>query len=532
MEGGLNIQAEMDFRGTEVSVSVEVGEDLLVVEVSDLLTADQWRGEFHPAYIEDLTRKTGNFKQFAIFCSMLESAVRKTSESVSLDLLTYGDLELLRNRKAGLLGRPRAPAQSPALHSKRYLILIYSVEFDRIHYPLPLPYLGKPDPAALQREIRALRAELAALGTRTGKDARDAEIRRLRAELSQMREEKEVLARALECLQAGGPAPRDEPRGAQALKEVVRSLEEELLRERARNQRSASKKSQEQRLLLEKLEELKASERNLRVRVKSLTSELAIVRKGRVTPVGPRRSGSELGSGPPRREAEGRRSVSRDRSLGSYSGSRERSVGVGERSGSRDRGRRSGSAGTRPFVPRQSPSPAGTRAPRFDPTAYIKGKERRQREAQLKTQRKVQRDMLTTPTSSERGRARSRETRHGSARLGLAARGRGSSVESQRSRQSSASSLADLEDLAKPLPSSAGIRSRKKTQPPLCSVPWNSPGMPPRGAKPKRQMSSTPTRRSRVADKENSFDPGADLSEIDARLQALQDYMRNLETGH
>lgn len=27
--------------------------------------------------IEDLTRKTGNFKQFPIFCSMLESAVRK-----------------------------------------------------------------------------------------------------------------------------------------------------------------------------------------------------------------------------------------------------------------------------------------------------------------------------------------------------------------------------------------------------------------------------------------------------------------------
>lgn len=30
-----------------------------------------------PSDIEDLTRKTGNFKQFPIFCSMLESAVRK-----------------------------------------------------------------------------------------------------------------------------------------------------------------------------------------------------------------------------------------------------------------------------------------------------------------------------------------------------------------------------------------------------------------------------------------------------------------------
>lgn len=32
---------------------------------------------FSPPDVEDLTRKTGNFKQFPIFCSMLESAVRK-----------------------------------------------------------------------------------------------------------------------------------------------------------------------------------------------------------------------------------------------------------------------------------------------------------------------------------------------------------------------------------------------------------------------------------------------------------------------
>lgn len=54
------------------------------------------------------------------------------SESVTLDLLTYADLELLRNRKAGVVGRPRGQQQSPALSAKRYLILIYTVEFDRL----------------------------------------------------------------------------------------------------------------------------------------------------------------------------------------------------------------------------------------------------------------------------------------------------------------------------------------------------------------------------------------------------------------
>lgn len=54
----------------------------------------------------------------------------QSSESVTLDLLTYTDLESLRSRKLG--GRPGALAsRSAQLNSKRYLILIYSVEFDR-----------------------------------------------------------------------------------------------------------------------------------------------------------------------------------------------------------------------------------------------------------------------------------------------------------------------------------------------------------------------------------------------------------------
>lgn len=50
---------------------------------------------------------------------------------MTLDLLTYSDLELLRNRKAGVVSRPRGNQQSSALTAKRYLILIYTVEFDR-----------------------------------------------------------------------------------------------------------------------------------------------------------------------------------------------------------------------------------------------------------------------------------------------------------------------------------------------------------------------------------------------------------------
>lgn len=514
MEVGSTVLEDIVFRGVEFSVKIELEERILIVEISDPMTADQWRGEFDPAYIEDLTRKTGNFKQFPIFCSMLESAVRKASESVTLDLLTYADLELLRNRKAGVVGRPRGQQQSPALSAKRYLILIYTVEFDRIHYPLPLPYQGKPDPAALQKEIRALRSELNALTSHGSHKPVEPEICRLRAELALVKEEKEALAQTLERLQMVGSSST-QGGGVHGLRDVVRSLEEQLLRERAKSQRSASKKGQEQRLLLEQLEELRASERALRIRVKSLTNELALLRRGRMTPVLSGRSGS-------RGDVEIRRSLSRERSLGrvvvrARSGSRERIEDRGRRS--EDRGRRADSSGPLAHIPRPSPSPTGLRAPRFDPTAYIQDRQRRQREAELKSQRKVRRDMLASPVVLERGRSRSREDYPQLARTGSAGRGRSFSVESRRSRQSSENSLVEMDELAQPLTS----RGRKQT--------YNGPTMPRGRHVTRKPICSTPTHRKR-SEKESSLDTGADLSEIDARLQALQDYMRDLDTGH
>ncbi|XP_076129950.1 centrosomal protein CCDC61 isoform X1 [Alosa pseudoharengus] len=514
MEVGTVVQEEMKFRGVEFSIKTELEEGLLTVEISDVMTADQWRGEFDPAYIEDLTRKTGNFKQFPIFCSMLESAVSKRSEAVALDLLTYADLELLRNRKAGVVGRPRGQQQSPALSAKRYLILIYTVEFDRIHYPLPLPYMGKPDPVALQKEIRALRAELSALSHRRDARPSDYETRRLRAELALVREEKEALAKALERLQGAGAGAT--PGGARGLRDAVRSLEEQLLRERAKSQRSASKRGQEQRALMEQLEELRGSERALRIRVKSLTSELALLRRGRATPL----SG---GCGGSQGDVQLCRSSSRERSVSrmivrARSGSRERIDDRGRRS--EERGRRADSTGPRSYIARPSPSPTGSRTPRFDPTAFIQERQRRQREAELKNQRKVRRDMLASPLLVERGRSRSRELGVQLVRTGSGGRGRSLSAESRRSQRSSGSSITELDELAKPLAS----RGRK--------VIYNGPSSMRGRHLTKKPMCSTPTRRMRMNDRETSIDTGADLSEIDARLQALQDYMRELDTGH
>ena len=90
---------------------------------------------------------------------MLESAVTRTSEAVTLDLLSYMDLEAMWEKKLGST-KKRGLMSGTTPESKRYLILTYSVEFDRIHYPLALSHFGCPSPILLQETIKKLQAEL------------------------------------------------------------------------------------------------------------------------------------------------------------------------------------------------------------------------------------------------------------------------------------------------------------------------------------------------------------------------------------
>ncbi|KAM6032955.1 centrosomal protein CCDC61 isoform 2-T2 [Theristicus caerulescens] len=438
MEEPRYLQADYAFRHGEHAVRLSLARSRLEVEVEAHLTAEQWRGEFDAASIEALTHKTGNFKQFGVFCSMLESALARSSESVSLELLTYADLEALRSRKTGAVARPPPSAASP-LGAKRYLILVYSVEFDRIHYPLPLPYAGRPDPAALRRLVRELREELAQLRVRHGEDHRDAEIRRLRDELQRALEEKRAAEAALR-------AARREPAGeATALRRAARRLEDELAREKARHQR-------ERRQMAAELAEA-------RKMVKNLTAELATCKRGRRTPTG---------------------AIPRPQ---------ERRSGARPRSTSRES-----------RVPPRSPSPAGPRPPRFDPTAFVRARQRRQKEAELKNQRRGAAFGSASPARS---------------------RGRSSSAESFRSRRSALSSASDADDGSEPLPPRG--RRATCTHRPLSASSCNGPGA---AARP--LTGHKPPAGKRPGKENRPEEPSAELAEIDARLRALQEYMGGL----
>ncbi len=101
---------------------------------------------------------------------MICSALNKTNESVFIDLLTFADLEALKQRKLGQNMSDNSSVMSNSsstLNSrssmKRYVILTYSGEFDRVHYPLPLAFEASPNADSLKRTINRLRKEILAL---------------------------------------------------------------------------------------------------------------------------------------------------------------------------------------------------------------------------------------------------------------------------------------------------------------------------------------------------------------------------------
>lgn len=89
---------------------------------------------------------------------MLSSAFSKESENLSVDILTSTDLEILKASKTGV--KPTS-SLNVKQSQKRYVILTYTSQFDKSHYPLPLTFEDTPNFPALKRTIARLRRQLA-----------------------------------------------------------------------------------------------------------------------------------------------------------------------------------------------------------------------------------------------------------------------------------------------------------------------------------------------------------------------------------
>jgi len=146
------------FNDAEYILSVAGDTESLSVEVEHAEDGRRWRARFAAGFVEEITRRTGNAKKFDVFVRMLLSALAQESDSVYLDVLTARDLEMLRRH-----ANPEAPPAAPATMQpdKRYMILTYRAEFDKVHYPLPLALDERSEEDVLRAMVARLRSELA-----------------------------------------------------------------------------------------------------------------------------------------------------------------------------------------------------------------------------------------------------------------------------------------------------------------------------------------------------------------------------------
>lgn len=143
-----------------------------------------WKGDFSARFIEDLTGKTGNAKKFSVFEKMLLKGLEGGSGSVVADLLSAQELEHLRAKRPG-----KQPLLTARLgNNKRYLILTYTVEFDKVHYPLPLVYEEPEDAGYLKETVRRLKEEIRSMKSGGGREGEEGH-RRMEEKVKELEEE-------------------------------------------------------------------------------------------------------------------------------------------------------------------------------------------------------------------------------------------------------------------------------------------------------------------------------------------------------
>lgn len=123
---------EESFHSKNYIISVCISSNTIQLTIVEVISEIIWKGNFPCNYIEEMTSKTGNFKNFKVFCKMLVSGLEKTSQSIIIDVLTQEEFENIRSDK------------KPGKSLKLYMIVSYLVEFDKVHYPLTLSQVNIP----------------------------------------------------------------------------------------------------------------------------------------------------------------------------------------------------------------------------------------------------------------------------------------------------------------------------------------------------------------------------------------------------
>ncbi|CAH8467378.1 unnamed protein product [Schistosoma rodhaini] len=268
----------------------------LKLELADRITNEEWHSTLTESFVEELTRKTGNFKRFNIFCSMMQSALSKRSSFLKLDLLNYEDLNEIRKMK--ILNdclSPRCPVTVSG--NRRYLILSYTTEFDKIHYPIPMLFVGCPTPDVYRNTIHKLRAKLFSVQSTMSFSEQQldtsesceaiSKMSRLQSENMALRQEllrvKESLSEVKSCHQTHlgnnsyGFFDKAKHIG---LKKFVQNLETELYEVRSKASRQMVEYTRKIARLHSDLEVAAINQRGMRRKIDQLSEELYFLKGG------------------------------------------------------------------------------------------------------------------------------------------------------------------------------------------------------------------------------------------------------------
>eukprot|EP01028_Stygiella_incarcerata_P008820 TRINITY_DN3957_c0_g1_i1.p1 TRINITY_DN3957_c0_g1~~TRINITY_DN3957_c0_g1_i1.p1 ORF type:complete len:582 (-),score=159.74 TRINITY_DN3957_c0_g1_i1:120-1865(-) len=559
------------FRGIQYSISCSLlaGGDKLVMNLEQIDNCDMWNAEFPSTYVEEITTKTGSYKRFDVFVRMLHRALTsgdKGDGTISLDLLTSADLEALRSKRKSELGHdvvtsPSKGASSRRPLNRRYLILTYSSEFDKIHYPLPLSFDAHPDPEKLKLKIVSLRNELHRCkmgmegvssdgrgdeGAGLNLSQNEDQLGKVLAENLKLREENEKLMEAYEALQKGSEVQmkrvdresaslahelelrgeeldmlreqisqgmKDGNKENRLIRKQLRRVQDELQAERESHRRVLLKKKHELGIALEAVEELRAIDKKQKQKIRQLTKDADAWKKrslagsySRPTRSSSLKRGSSLEPEARRKSRLGRSSsvssINSDASS-SHGGSRSRTRtqsrirAVPSTAGHRDLSRPQSRSGSRTRTRTRTRSRSRSSSfPRFDPTAWVREKEEKLKE--IKRSGVVSRDPSPRRLSHSSSRSRS------------------SSRERSRNPPSATSSPARLSK--KPL---LGERDRSRTPSRLRSTEDHS-----------RRVSASYGRPSSSGKRGDVESATAEITDIDARLNALQAFLQETKRKH
>jgi len=374
----------------EVHLSVQIGSIRIRVRNGE----KSWANTFQSHYIEQLTEKTGAFKNFNLFTSILANAISNPGmNGFTLELLTPFDLEALRCKD-------KYPSGRQNLGDRRYLLLVQTDGFNRIHYPLSLPVEIQPEfmntvpdfpdlvpnKAGDTKEIHTIVKQL------------QEEIRRLQtpAEPS-FREKFEDMVRINEQLRIELEKTQAELENSKniklqkQMKVMLEQMERSLTKEKTQFKKILNEKRQKIRQLEHDLEKIKTDKKSLEIRVRALNTELSTYKRtvgvGGYSTRNRGRSAAQNISRSRDSSRESNRRISRHRANLTPSSSREPSR-ERKRPPIYSRGTASSNARIRSPSPCGSVRSVGSRGSwkstgsnarkRFDPTAYIEAKKQKE----------------------------------------------------------------------------------------------------------------------------------------------------------